>query len=609
MQICRFLFTITLFAAIGPPLRGAEWKPAAGPLTTRWAKDVDPTSPHRDYPRPQMVRPGWQNLNGLWEYAIRPNGDTAPAAYDGRILVPFCVESQLSGVMRNVGVEKTLWYRRAFHSGNVGKNQRVLLHFGAVDWEAEVWVNDTRLGTHRGGYDPFTFDITSALHGDGGNDQQLVVRVWDPTDHGPQPRGKQIERPQGIWYEPVTGIWQTVWLEVVPTMYVRALKIVPDIDEGVVRVRAVVDRPPEQARIALTASLGDDTFSASGRPNEPIVLPIDHAKLWSPAEPHLYALKVALSTGETPVDTVTSYLGMRKIRVGADRRGVVRLMLNNRPLFQFGPLDQGWWPDGLYTAPTDAALRSDIERTKRLGFNMIRKHVKVEPARWYYHCDQLGMLVWQDMPSGDRSAKWDPVGTHDNREIERTKQSAAIYRRELKAMIDARRNHPSIVCWVPFNEAWGQFDTVGICRWIEAYDPTRLVNCASGGNDFPVGDIRDVHRYPGPVAPPNEPQRAAVLGEFGGLGLPVPGHLWQEKKNWGYRKYKNEAELFTAYTGLLDKLQPLIRNGLAAAVYTQTTDVESEVNGLMTYDRAHLKVDPRRTAARNRRLYEASPRE
>ncbi|MFV2069903.1 MAG: glycoside hydrolase family 2 protein [Pirellulales bacterium] len=576
---------------------------------TRWAKDVDPDSVHEEYPRPQMVRPNWQNLNGLWEYAIRPKTDTTPGEYDGQILVPFCVESQLSGVMRNVGDEQALWVRRTFQTGDVGKNQRVLLHFGAVDWEAEVWVNGKRVGTHRGGYDPFEFDITDLLKGGGRGDQQIIVRVWDPTDHGPQPRGKQIGRPQGIWYEPVTGIWQTVWLEVVPAMYVRSLKIVPDIDQGVARVRAVVDRPSGQARIALTASLGDDTFSAEGLPNEPISLRIDKAKLWSPEEPNLYALKVALAAGDTPVDAVTGYFGMRKIAIGKDREGVVRLMLNNRPLFQYGPLDQGWWPDGLYTAPTDEAMRYDIELTKQLGFNMIRKHVKVEPARWYYHCDRLGMLVWQDMPSGERAAKWDPVGTHDGREIERTEESAAIFRRELKAMIDARSNHPSIVCWVPFNEAWGQFDTIGICRWIKEYDPTRLVNCASGGNDFPVGDIYDLHRYPGPVAPPNEPKRAAVLGEFGGLGLPISGHLWQEKKNWGYRTFKNEDALFAAYTGLLDKLEPLIRDGLTAAVYTQTTDVESEVNGLMTYDRAHLKFDPQRTAPRNGRLYEVSPRE
>jgi len=590
----------------------ADWAPQQAALMTRWSKDVTPDKVHPDYPRPQMVRPDWLNLNGLWDYAILPREAERPEAFDGQILVPFPVEAALSGAMKTVGATHRLWYRRALRlpQQDAWQNQHVLLHFGAVDWECTVWVNGQEVGQHQGGYDPFSFDITAALAKSASDQHEIVVAVWDPTDAGFQPRGKQVAKPHGIWYTPVTGIWQTVWVEPVSPTRVAGLRIVPDVDAG--RLRVTVDTVGEGEQLNVTVAVADDrarhSLTGSGRVGQPIEIVLTDPKLWSPRDPFLYDLQVTLRDGTAPRDIVTSYAGLRKISLGKDAQGVLRLLLNNQPLFQYGPLDQGWWPDGLYMAPTDEALKYDIELTQQLGFNMIRKHVKVEPARWYYWCDKLGMLVWQDMPSGDRHAPWNPQGAHDGEEIERSAESSDNYHRELRAMIDALRNHPSIVMWVPFNEAWGQFDTVRVTNWIKEYDPTRLVNCASGGNDFPVGDIYDIHRYPGPAAPRPDGKRAIVLGEFGGLGLPLEGHTWLERGNWGYRSFTSTTALAEAYLGLLVRLRPLIHSpGLAAAVYTQTTDVEIEVNGLMTYDRAVIKLPAETIGAANRKLYLPPP--
>ena len=594
----------------------ADWQPAKGPLLTRWAKDVSPQNVHPEYPRPQMVREKWMNLNGLWDYAVRPaaaqpaDRNTAqPAKFDGQILVPFPIESALSGVMQRVGGDKKVWYRRSVALSKPAGGRRVLLHFGAVDWQCEAFVNGKSVGTHTGGYDPFTFDITDALAADK-SEQELVVVASDPTDANWQPRGKQVANPRGIWYTPTTGIWQTVWLEEVPATFVRSLKITPDVDRGEVRVVVEFDRPQAPSATTLTVLDGERVVVAetmAGKPEFSVKVP-SH-KLWSPDSPFLYGLRVDVVCQGQESDKVTSYFGMRKIALGKDKEGVTRMMLNNQPLFQFGPLDQGFWPDGLYTAPTDAALKYDLEVTRQLGFNMVRKHVKVEPARWYHWCDKLGLLVWQDMPSGDKSAPWNPTGGHNGKQIERVKESADNFRREWQAIIDSLRNHPSIVVWVPFNEAWGQFDTEGVSRWTEQHDPTRLVNCASGGNDFPVGQIVDLHRYPGPTIPALEEKRAAVLGEFGGLGLPLEGHTWQAKNNWGYRSFTDQPSLNAAYEQLIQRLRPLIGKGLSAAVYTQTTDVEVEVNGLMTYDREIIKLGPERTAALHKKLYLPPPKE
>lgn len=542
---------------------------AYGTLRTRWANDVSPDRVLPEYPRPQLVRDRWINLNGRWDYAIRDTGTGVPRQYDGTILVPFPIESQLSGVQKRVTERQSVWYRRTFQAPRLAQGERLLLHFGAVDWEAVVSVNGREVGRHQGGFDPFSFDITDALRP--GPEQELLVRVWDPTDKGPQPRGKQVQRPESIWYTGVTGIWQTVWLEPVPTNYTARLKLTPDIDSGTVTVQVETGGAGDAGRVRVAAltNKGKLVTSTEGAASQPIMLRIPKARLWSPTDPYLYGLTVRLANG----DAVTSYFGMRKIAVAKDSAGRQRLFLNNRPLFQFGPLDQGWWPDGLYTAPTDEALRSDIETTKRLGFNLIRKHVKVEPARWYYHADKLGMLVWQDMPSGNND----------------TPEGKAGYERELRAMIDALQGFPSVVMWVPFNEGWGQHDTKRYADWIKQYDPTRLVNNASGWTDAGVGDVVDVHLYPGPGMPHLDSTRAAVLGEFGGLGWALPDHTWVDQ-NWGYRSYRSAAAFDAAYRKLIYDLRLLVAQGLAAAVYTQTTDVETETNGLMTYDRAVVKL-------------------
>jgi Glycosyl hydrolases family 2, TIM barrel domain/Glycosyl hydrolases family 2, sugar binding domain/Glycosyl hydrolases family 2 len=569
-----------------------EWKPAAGPLMTRWAKDVSPETVHPDYPRPQMVRKDWKNLNGLWQLAFGKEGEDPPIGKElnEQILVPFPVESALSGIMKRAD---RLWYRRTFSLPPEWKGKQVLLHFGAVDWETNVWVNGKKLGEHRGGYDPFTFDVTAALKPEG--EQELIVGVWDPTDKGTQPRGKQVTNPRGIYYTPTTGIWQTVWLEPVPEAYIDSLKIVPDAEAGTVSITIVARNtgPKHKAYVALWDGNNLSAFDGYAV-GEAIVCKVSNPRLWSPGDPHLYAFTAALKVDRQAVDAVDSYFGLRNVSLGKDERGVTRILLNGKPFFGVGPLDQGFWPDGLYTAPTDEALKYDIEITKKFGFNMTRKHVKVEPARWYYWCDKVGLVVWQDMPSGDKSV------APNKGEITRTPESAKQYEDELKSMIDNLHSHPSVVMWVVFNEGWGQFDTKRITEWTKKHDPTRLVNCASGWNDMNCGDVHDIHVYPGPGAPPLEENRAAVLGEFGGLGLGVDGHTWS-KQTWGYRGTASQEDLTRKYERLLREAWRLKEEkGLSAAVYTQITDVETEANGLLTYDRAVIKMDLDRAAAANR---------
>jgi beta-galactosidase/beta-glucuronidase len=489
----------------------------------------------------------------------------------------------------------TLWYHRTVDIPSKWTGQRVLLHFGAVDWRARVLVNGTPIGSHDGGYDSFSFDITGALRSTGA--QEIVIAVDDPTDTGTQPRGKQVRAPRSIWYTATSGIWQTVWLEPVPAAAISSVRLDPDVDAGELEI-TVTASAGGNAEVRAEAFEGPRSVGrVSGPIAKPLRLKIAQPKLWSPDSPHLYDLRLSLLSSKKETDRVTSYFGMRKIALGKDSQGRNRIFLNNQPQFQFGPLDQGFWPDGLYTAPTDEALRSDIEQMKKLGFNMARKHVKVEPERWYYWCDKLGFLVWQDMPSGDLSIK------ASEPDLSRNAASAAQYRTELTQLIETHRNHPSIVMWVPFNEGWGQFDTAGVVNLVRTLDSTRLVDSTSGWTDRAVGDVHDVHSYPGPAAPPLETARAAVLGEFGGLGLPLSGHTWQAEKNWGYRSFTTQDELTAAYLALVEKLEPLVRDGLAAAVYTQTTDVEIEVNGLLTYDRAVVKMDAARIAEANKRLY------
>ncbi|WP_447639983.1 MULTISPECIES: glycoside hydrolase family 2 protein [Chitinophagaceae] len=578
----------------------AQWKPVQGKIATQWIADVNPENPLPEYPRPQLVRNNnWKSLNGLWQYAIVPRNGSSniPGQYDGNILVPFSVESSLSGVGKMVGKENVLWYNRTIEVASNMRKGRLLLHFGAVDWSTQIFVNGSKVGEHQGGYDPFTVDITDALKK--GSKQTISVQVWDPTNEGTQPVGKQSVHPNGIWYTPVTGIWQTVWLEQVPETYIVSTKQVPDVDNQSLHLSVNTQNIQPGDEIAVSVLDGNaEVASRTIQSGQDIAIPIPQPKLWSPQSPFLYDLKIAVKRKGKVVDEIASYFGMRKIALAKDKNGVERMMLNNKFQFQYGPLDQGWWPDGLYTAPTDQALKFDIEQTKELGFNMIRKHIKVEPARWYYYCDKLGMLVWQDMPSSDIDGSiWDQFPGFVSGRPEgktRTPESEATHRKEWTAIMQTLYNYPSIVVWVPFNEAWGQFKTKEITEWTMANDPSRLVNAASGGNyvNGLPGHIIDLHHYPDAYMP--DPQLfgnkyALVLGEFGGLGLPLEGHTWVNSGNWGYQSFKNQDELYKKYEDLLSRFPKLIQMGLSAAVYTQTTDVEVETNGFFTYDRKVLK--------------------
>lgn len=585
----KLLLAFCAFAAVCQV--GAQWKPAGDKIKTGWAEKVDPQNVLPEYPRPGMERADWQNLNGEWEYAILPKGQVEPGAFDGKILVPFCVESSLSGVQKEVGEKNELWYKRSFTVPSAWKGKDVMLNFGAVDWKADVFVNDILIGSHQGGYTPFSLNITPYLGSK--NAHKLVVRVWDPSDKGYQPCGKQVANPEGIWYTPVTGIWQTVWLEPVATSHVTAIKAIPDIDKGVmcVTVGACTDTPASDIVEVKLLDKGQIVASAKGVQGKELRLAVQNPTLWEPSNPYLYDLKVSLSKNGKVVDEVGSYTAFRKISAERDTNGIMRMRLNNKNLFQYGPLDQGWWPDGLYTAPTDEALRYDVVKTKDWGFNMIRKHVKVEPARWYYHCDKEGMLVWQDMPSGDMGNQWAPHTYNGGTDKVRTPESVANYYQEWKEIMDFCVSNPSVVVWVPFNEAWGQFDTEGVTAWTAAYDPSRLVNSASGGNFRACGDILDLHNYPGPAMYLFDPVRVNVLGEYGGIGLAVDNHLWWNKRNWGYVQFKTADEVTAEYVKYANELKEFVPKGFSAAVYTQTTDVEGEVNGLMTYDRKVIKIN------------------
>ena len=595
----NFLTMLLALALCGSTF--AQWKPAGDKIKTSWGEQLDPKNVLPEYPRPIMERNDWKNLNGLWKYAITKKGDPTPAAYQGDILVPFAVESSLSGVGKMINEKEELWYQRTFDIPSAWRGKQILLHFGAVDWKAEVWVNDVKVGEHTGGFTPFYFDITSVLN-KGNND--LVVKVWDPSDRGEQPRGKQIANPHGIWYTPVTGIWQTVWLEPVATQYITNLKTTPDIDNNSVKVEVAANTTSAdkvEVKVFDGKNLVAKGAALNGVPVE-LAMPTN-AKLWSPDSPFLYNMEVTLYKDGKAIDQVKSYTAMRKYSIRKGQNGITRLQLNNKDYFQFGPRDQGWWPDGLYTAPTDEALVYDLKKTKDFGYNIVRKHVKVEPARWYTHCDQLGLIVWQDMPNGGPSPQWQARNYFNGTEVIRSAASEANYRKEWKEIIDCLYSYPSIAVWVPFNEAWGQFKTPEIVAWTKEYDPSRLVNPASGGNHYTCGDILDLHHYPGPNMFLYDPRRATVLGEYGGIGLVVEGNTWvNDKKNWGYVKFNTSDEVTNEYIKYGKHLLELIRKGFSAAVYTQTTDVEGEINGLMTYDRKVIKMNEAKVREINQQI-------
>lgn len=593
--------TMILLSCLGV---AAQYAPAGDKIKTRWAEEVTPDNALPEYPRPLMTRSTWLNLNGLWNYAITPKDERQPVAYQGDILVPFCVESSLSGVQKEVGADHALWYQREFSVPKDWKGQRVLLHFGAVDWMADVWINGIKVGSHTGGYTPFTFDVTQALNGKANT---LVVRVWDPTDDSYIPHGKQVNKPRGIFYTAVTGIWQTVWLEPVPNSYIAAVKTTPDLERGTVTVTPEFKGASDEVLYQVEVSFEGKTVASGkalgGQPVE-VTMP-EKLMLWTPDHPHLYDMKVTVLKNGKTIDEVGSYFAMRSFGTQRDDNGMVRLTLNKRPIFQFGPLDQGWWPDGLYTAPTDEALAYDIEKTKELGFNMIRKHVKVEPARWYYHCDRLGMIVWQDMPSGGRGPGWQTDRYFDGPESLRSMESEECYKKEWREIIESLISQPCIGVWVPFNESWGQFKTPEIVEMTKKLDPTRLVNPASGGNFYPCGDILDLHHYPEPKMVLYDPTRATVLGEYGGIGRKVEGHTWVKDQGWGYVEFDTEEKVTDTYVEYAEQLYQMAFQGFSAAVYTQTTDCETELNGLMTYDRAVVKLNPERLLKINRKISHA----
>jgi hypothetical protein len=577
------IFGAIIFVTISCKEKSSSlWQPAKGQLSTKWAADVSPDNAWPEYPRPQMVRNEWLNLNGLWEYAIIDK-DSVPGDFEGQILVPFPVESALSGVAKMVGKEKKLWYKRMFSIPHNWKGKSIYLHFEAVDWETSVWIDGKPAGTHQGGYDPFCFDISALIKS--GNLHELLVSVWDPGDDGYQPRGKQVNNPGGIFYTPTTGIWQTVWLEPVPESFIEDFTISTDIDNSKVRINSRIRNPNINDLIGLEISdKGKVLLNERYKPNQKIEVDLFNPQLWSPANPFLFDLTIRLIRNEKVLDEVTSYFGMRKISILKDDDGFNRLALNNEIIFQNGPLDQGFWPDGLYTPPTDEAMRYDIEIIREMGFNMIRKHVKVENRRFYYWCDKLGILLWQDMPSTEGYV---PPGGGD---LKPSAEHKTQFETELIRMVETHFNHPSIVMWVPFNEGWGQYETQRIVGLVYLSDSTRLVNNTSGWQDRGCGDVIDIHHYPEPQCPDQEADRASVLGEFGGLGLYVEGHTWQ-KENWGYEKMQSIEELLIKYEDFYhDVFRLREENGLSGAVYTQTTDVETETNGLMTYDRIMVKM-------------------
>jgi hypothetical protein len=602
-------------------------------LMTRWGREVTPDNAWRSYPRPQLKRDRWLNLNGLWDYAIAKDSAPQPSRMDGQILVPFPVESKLSRVARKVTPDDRIWYRRSFTVPQDWAGDHVMLNFGAVDFAATIWVNGAVVGSHKGGFDTFGLDITDYLKP---GQNELVVQVADPTSAGTQPRGKQILDPSGIWYTAVSGIWQTVWLEPVPKLHIDDIRATPDIDRGVVDVAVALSGwANDTDAVRLTASAGGKVIASTIiRANRRATLAIPNPRLWSPDDPYLYDLKAELVTvadpyagqeerdrkaydarftaGEdrtyaaasiagTPRDTVDAYFAMRKISIGPGRvAGQPAILLNNKPLFQNGTLDQGWWPDGLYTPPSEEAMKSDLVFLKKAGFNMLRKHIKVEPARYYYDADHLGVLIWQDMPSGGGEDQF-VTGTSKSQAV-LSSDAMAENQNELAAMIGDLRAFPSIVMWVVNNEGWGQYDSATLARYVKGMDPGRLVDADSGWLDVAPGasDVFDIHTYEDvPNTPTRQSTRAIVIGEYGGIGMPITGHIWRPgKKNWGYQVATGEEDYLARFRR---KMAGVIRaareDGLSASIYTQTTDVEDEINGLLTYDRARAKASPEALSA------------
>lgn len=594
----------TLFLSVG-----AQYRQQPVTIATPWASKINETNAWQEYPRPQLVRSEWMNLNGLWDYAIVNKGAAKPSNFQGEILVPYSIESSLSGVQKSLSPKQELWYHKEINIPANWKGKNIILHFGAVDWQSDLYVNGKHVGQHTGGSDPFSYDITPFLTL--GGVQKISLKVFDPTDSDIQPRGKQTLNPRGFWYTAVSGIWQTVWMEPVNATYMTGLKPVADIDQGAILFNSDLANPKGDEQMEVQVSY-------NGKPVKKINIPyqsslkvdLKDSHLWSPEQPNLYQVKVLILRNGEKQDEFNSYFAMRKISLGKDENGFTRIELNNKPYFQWGTLDQGWWPESLLTPPSDEAMKSDMVMLKNMGFNMIRKHIKVEPARYYYHADTMGMLIWQDMPTGFLNLN-DPVQHvkfDADKDWDRPEESAKEFKAEWKSIMDNLRFFPSIVVWVPFNEGWGQFQTKEVTAWTQNYDSSRLVDATSGWTDRGVGHMFDAHQYPGPSMEPTSQNvgRAIVLGEFGGLGWPVKGHLWnEEKRNWGYRTYFDKDTYHNELSKVLNNLYPLLSRGLSAAIYTQTSDVEGEVNGLITYDRKFQKITDKEMKKLTQPLFES----
>ena len=596
-----------------PAQQETGWAPKGNHIKTRWAADVNPECPLPEYPRPIMKRDDWQNLNGLWDFAIC-DGNRTPEKFEEQILVPFAIESSLSGVMRPLEPGKALWYKREITVPKDWKNKKVILHFGAVDYQADVFINGTtgryKVGSHTGGHSSFSIDITNKLQD---NKATLYVKVIDNTDENAQPVGKQRRYPAGggdIFYASTSGIWQTVWMEPVEQSYIEKIHTTPNIDDNTlafdITLKGTIGGDVKVEVMEGENVIASQSVAAQTKTN--VVLEIPNAKYWRPENPYLYNVKVTYTNGKN-VDEVDSYAALRKISYAKDENGYVRLQLNNKDYFQFGPLDQGYWPDGLYTAPTDEALRYDLEKTKEWGFNMVRKHMKVEPERWFWHCDSLGLLVWQDMPAAYRTDEndWTTGEWYREHNCSQNPTLEKNFKAEWAEIIDQHYSYPCVVVWTPFNERWGQFKTGEIVDYTRQLDPTRLINPASGGNHYKLGEgtFVDQHNYSDHVEIWEgvfDATRPYVLGEYGGLGRNMPGNRWYERNSQTYNTFPSEKAATDAYVNLIDQIRTIAngyeKNGnklaYSAAVYTQTTDIETEVNGIMTYDREIVKFDEER---------------
>ena len=578
-----------------------NWHPVGTRIKTKWGNNLKPENVWQEYPRPQLERKDWLNLNGIWHYSITDIDSKKPEKFDQNILVPFCLESSLSGVMKPLNETQILWYYKEFEIPKKWKDKNIIIHFNAVDWKSELYINDDKIGEHYGGYSEFNFDITKNLK-TGKN--KLILKVWDPSDTGYQPIGKQCLDPKVIWYTSISGIWQTVWLEPVNKQYIKKLEINNNYDNKEIKINCLLNT---EEKLPLEMSLiykEKEILKQKGISNTEIALKISEENFhpWSPTEPNLYIIKIEIfDESNKLIDSILSYTTIRKIEQRKDENGYYRIYLNNKPIFNMGTLDQGYWPDGLYTPPSEEAMIYDINKLKELGFNTIRKHVKIEPYRYYYHCDKIGMLIWQDMPSGDRKPNsWEYHHLNTGDDVKRSEESKNNYYNEWSEIIDNLKFFQCIIIWIPFNEAWGQFDTEKVVNFTHNKDPTRLINAASGGNHRICGNFLDLHHYPEPSQYLKVDNLINILGEFGGLGLDIKGHTWKGD-NWGYRTFKTKEEITEKYEEYINLIINSFK-GFSAAIYTQTTDVEIEINGLITYDRAEMKIIEDRIKAANEKI-------